>query len=79
LLTVSFSKKEGDEITVTNLGEFYEPDDFATFLPIVNLEPVKLGGVMSEAMIIVGKSQTDGFEGNIELTYADYTMGSKLL
>jgi tRNA-binding EMAP/Myf-like protein len=34
-LTVSFSKKEGDEITVvTNLGEFYEPDDFATFLPI---------------------------------------------
>jgi hypothetical protein len=34
---------------------------------------------MSEAMIIVGKSQTDGFEGNIELTYADYTMGSKLL
>jgi hypothetical protein len=23
---------------------------------------------MSEAMIIVGKSQTDGFEGNIELT-----------
>lgn len=78
-LTVIFGEKEEDKITVvTNLGELYKEDDFVTFFfPfIVNLTPSKLGGVISEAMIIVGKSAQ---LNSVELTYADYTIGSKLL
>lgn len=81
-LTVIFGEKDGDEITVvTNLGEFKNPIDLlGYFFPfIVNLTPVKLGGVISEAMIIVGKAQLKDIEGMVELTPDDYTIGSKLI
>jgi methionine--tRNA ligase beta chain len=43
----------GKKNIVTNLGSHYEPSDFLgkTFMFIVNMPPVKMGGVLSEAMI----------------------------
>jgi tRNA-binding EMAP/Myf-like protein len=80
--TVIFGGGEDEmKTSVTNLGEFFEPDDFVgEFFPfIVNLTPSKLGGIMSDVMIMVATSVLEGRDGQIELKPNDYTMGSKLL
>jgi len=54
LIHLTIKSNLGVKSVVTNLGEFYEPSDFigSTFMFIMNLNPVKLGGKLSEAMII---------------------------
>lgn len=77
-LTVSFGLEDDIRTVVTNLGEFFEPVTFIgrKFPFIVNLEPVKLGGVVSEAMIMIGKNDNDAIELG---TITDFTCGSKIL
>ena len=72
-LEVSFGTENRD--VVTNLGDRFEPDDFKCLsMPfIMNLEPAKMGGVTSSAMIMVGENE----EGFVQLS--NYTIGSKLL
>jgi methionine--tRNA ligase beta chain len=54
LIHLTIKTNLGTKSVVTNLGEFYEPVDFigSTFMFIMNLKPVKLGGKLSEAMIL---------------------------
>ena len=72
-LTVNFGTESRD--VVTNLGDKFEPEAFKglTMPFIMNLQPAKMGGVMSTAMIMVGESE----EGFLQLE--NYTVGSKLL
>ena len=72
-LTVNFGEETRD--VVTNLGDRFQPEDFKGLsLPfIMNLEPAKMGGVTSTAMIMVGESA----EGFVSLT--NHTIGTKLL
>lgn len=54
LIHLTIKTDLGTKSVVTNLGEFYEPSDFigSSFMFIMNLKPAKLGGKLSEAMII---------------------------
>lgn len=72
-LSVRFGN-EDIKTVVTNLGADLEPEDFeGLVLPfITNLAPSTMMGVVSEAMIMVGKNHD-----TIELN--DYSLGSKLL
>lgn len=77
-LTVVFGTKDEDKKTVvTNIGSDYEPDELLelTMPFIVNLQPVKMMGITSEAMIIVG----DGLEGQIQVGLDYMGIGTKLL
>lgn len=82
-LIVSFSDDEKDnKIVVTNLGEFFNEEHFLNkkFPFITNLAPSKIGGVVSQAMIMVASKNNvtiDGVITNIDL--CDYTKGSNLL
>lgn len=81
-LTVIFGNGDEDvKTSVTSLGEFFEPDNFLNeFFPfIINLTPTKIGGVISEAMIMVGTGVLERSKDDIELKFSDYTIGSKLL
>lgn len=73
-LTVDFGN-DGVKTAVTNLGGTFEPIDLVgiKFPFITNLEPSKLGGVMSEAMIMVSSYEN----GTIELDSP--TNGGKLM
>lgn len=78
-LTVIFGANEDDEKTVvTNIGSTYEPEDLlALTMPfIVNLEPVTMMGIVSEAMIIVG-THDDADKPQVGLDY--FSIGSKLI
>lgn len=73
-LSVSFG--DGDTRTVmSNIGNRVDVDNLVGIqLPfITNLEPVKIMGVVSEAMIMVGET----VDGNIEIN--EFTNGVKLL
>ena len=54
----------GKKNVVTNLGDTYEPEEFVgkRFLFIMNMKPVKMMGVLSEAMILAG----DEFKFNVD-------------
>lgn len=74
-LSVIFGEAEDEEKTVvTNIGQTFNPDDLLglVFPFIVNLEPVKLMGIMSEAMIVVPSLDNELF---LEFN----RIGSKLL
>jgi methionyl-tRNA synthetase len=62
---------------VTNIGSTVEPNDLIglTMPFIVNLKPVEMMGITSEAMIVVGTSLED--EMQLGLDYL--SIGSKLL
>lgn len=63
-LGVIFGEAEEDEITVvTNIGTKFAPDDLlgVTFPFIVNLKPVKIMGIESQAMIMVTSYEDDIF------------------
>ena len=73
-LEVSFG--DGDRRTVmTNIGNRVDVDDLEgrQFPFITNLEPAKIMGVMSEAMIMVVENN----EGELEMS--QFTNGAKLL
>ncbi len=77
-LTVIFGVEEEYEKTVvTNIGTTYAPDDLIglTMPFIVNLEPVVMMGVTSEAMIVVGT----GLEGQIQVGLDYVGIGTKLI
>lgn len=81
-LTVNFGR-ETDNIktVVTALGEFYEPFTFiGKKIPfIMNLEPRKLGGVLSEAMILVGTPLPSFLPTLLhEISVDDYSCGTKI-
>lgn len=73
-LDVMFDTTEPSKTVVTNLGETFQPEEFEGLtLPfITNLQPTKMMGVMSEAMIMVPQNN-----GTIELK--NPSSGSKLL
>jgi tRNA-binding EMAP/Myf-like protein len=76
-LKIAFGTSEGDRVNcVTNLGEFYEPEDFLrNKLPfIMNLEPSKLGGVLSEVMLMVSD-----LDNSLEIDLEKFPVGSKLM
>lgn len=75
-LKVSFGSDEPDKDCVTNLGEFYEPFDFVgNELPfIMNLEPSKMGGVVSEVMLMVSELNSE-----IKINLNDFQIGGKLM
>ena len=77
-LEISFDDlvPEDVKVCVTNLGEFHEPEVFMNELCpfITNLEPSKLGGVVSEVMIM--PSQYDGI---VEFGLEMFSAGGKLL
>lgn len=74
-LRVIFGEFDGDEkVVVTNLGSKFSKDEILgkTFPFIVNLKPVKIMGIVSEAMIMVTSIDDD--------IYLEFNMlGSKLL
>lgn len=77
-LTVIFGVEEEDERTVvTNIGATVEPDDLLglTMPFITNLEPSKIMGITSEAMIIVGTS----LEGKMQIGLDYFGIGTKLM
>lgn len=76
-LTVKFSEEPEEwhiKTIVTNLGEKFEPEQFVSksFPFIMNLIPVVMMGIESQAMIMVGE-----IDGNIELN--NYSAGAKLM
>jgi len=75
-LSVSFGPQITDNIktVVTNLGDKHEPEFFVDLhLPfVVNLEPSKMMGVESQAMIIIG----EGING--ELDFSNYLLGTQI-
>lgn len=78
-LTVIFGLMPEDEKTVvTNLGEHMEPEELVQMsMPFVmNLPPAKLGGVLSEAMIIAGIVPETG---KFDLDCSTYSIGTKLI
>lgn len=75
-LTVQFRYDDTETKTaLTNLGDTLDPKEFlGVKMPfITNLAPVTMMGVVSEAMIMVGKPYIGGLE------LSDYSVGSKLL
>jgi len=61
-LTVRFGLEEADKKTVvTNIGTTHDPEDLIGKISpfIVNLEPVTMMGIVSEAMIVAGTSEDD--------------------
>ncbi len=62
--------------SITNLGDKFEPEDFIgkKLAFVVNLEPSKIGGIMSEAMIFI--SETSGVPN---LQNIDVEIGSTYL
>jgi len=78
-LTVIFGVNEEDQKTVvTNIGSTHEPEFlFDLTMPfIVNLEPVTMMGIVSEAMIVVGTND-DAEKPRVGLDY--FSVGSKLI
>jgi len=78
-LTVIFgAEEEYQKTVVTNIGSTHEPEDLlALTMPfIVNLEPVTMMGVVSEAMIVVGTND-DTDKPQVGLDY--FNIGSKLI
>ena len=78
-LTVIFGANEEDQKTVvTNIGSTHEPEDLlALTMPfIVNLEPVTMMGIVSEAMIVVGTND-NAEKPQVGLDY--FSIGSKLI
>ena len=78
-LTVIFGANEEDQKTVvTNIGSTHEPEFlFDLTMPfIVNLEPVTMMGIVSEAMIVVGTND-DAEKPQVGLDY--FSIGSKLI
>jgi methionyl-tRNA synthetase len=78
-LTVIFGANEEDQKTVvTNIGSTHEPDDLLAMpMPfIVNLEPVTMMGIVSEAMIVVG---TNDYADKPQVGLYDFSVGSKLI
>lgn len=57
----------GKKNVVTNLGDTYEPEEFVgkRLLFIMNMKPVKMMGVLSEAMILAGDEFKFNVDGNI--------------
>jgi methionyl-tRNA synthetase len=55
-LTVNFGGDIGHKTSVTNVGEFFTPDDVIGIkLPFVmNLKPSKMRGILSDVMIVAG-------------------------
>lgn len=76
-LDVAFGLNGTDVKTcVTNLGEKFVPEVFvAKKLPfIMNLEPVKMGGVVSEVMLMVTE-----VDGQIEIDMGKFPVGGSLM
>jgi len=73
LLELLISFGEERKICVTNLGEIHEPEDFlGNILPfITNLEPAKMGGVVSEVMLMVSE-----LEGGIRINMSEFQVGA---
>jgi tRNA-binding EMAP/Myf-like protein len=70
-----FTWGEPNKIVVTNIGDKIEPIELVgKKVPfIMNLKPVTMMGIVSEAMIVVGTSPTG------DLEFERYSAGSKLL
>lgn len=76
-LLVSFGVDyEDTKVCVTNLGEHNEPEAFiGNLLPfIMNLEPAKMGGVVSEVMLMVGE-----LDGDISIDLRSFPVNSNLM
>jgi methionyl-tRNA synthetase len=77
-LTVNFGGETGYKTSVTNIGEFFSPNDVVgAKLPFVmNLKPSEMRGILSEVMIVTGQT-TDGL--NIRYIKTRAELGTKLL
>lgn len=76
-LRVAFGHSADDNVScVTNLGEIHEPEDFiGNKLPfIMNLEPAKMGGVVSEVMLMV-----NDLDGGLDIELDKFKVGGKLM
>lgn len=75
-LTVAFSDTDFRTV-VTNIGSKYEPESlkFVSLPFITNLEPAKIMGVVSEAMIVMGTN----LDGSEVLNVKEYSEGTKLM
>lgn len=58
LITLNVLTSLGQKTVVTNLGEEYQPEDFInkTFLFILNMPPITMRGIISEAMIMASST-----------------------
>lgn len=69
LIQLTIDTGIGERCVITNLGSTFEPEFFKDKkIPFVlNLEPVKIGGILSEGMIFI--SESDGVPNipNIEV------------
>ena len=79
-LTVIFGTEDTEEKTVvTNLGDKYEDEqDLSGLIApfIVNLEPVTMMGITSEAMIVAGTSYDNG---SLQLGLFNMGLGTKMI
>lgn len=58
LIELRISTTLGKKNVVTNLGSHFEPEDFLdkTFMFVMNMSPMKMKGILSEAMIMASSS-----------------------
>jgi methionine--tRNA ligase beta chain len=74
-LSVMFNLNEPNKVVVTNIGDKIEPNELiGKKVPfILNLKPVTMMGITSEAMIIIGTSPSGEYE------FENYNAGTKLI
>lgn len=80
LLKLSIDFGDGTICTcVTNIGEFYEPEHVLDLTApfITNLEPNKLMGILSEVMIVCGKTPNNELKPLVGLD--NLIIGSELI
>ena len=86
LIHLTIRTSLGIKQVVTNLGEHFEPDSFVgnTYMFIVNMSPVTMKGIQSEAMIIANETLVFNSDNNewvtdIKLMSVDISLDSSIL
>ena len=71
LIELTISTTLGKKTVVTNLGSHFEPEDFfindkvgKTFMFVMNMSPMKMKGILSEAMIMASSAMKFDEESN---------------
>ena len=77
MLQVNFGDDENIKTCVTNIGDRFRPEElFLKTIPfVVNLEPSKMMGIVSEVMIVVGL----GTENQLQVGFDVMGIGTKLI
>ena len=86
LIHLKVSTNLGTKNIVTNLGEHFEPSDFLgkTFLFIMNMKPMKMRGIESEAMIMAANNwkfdmNSNSYKESIQLMEVNIQIDSRAL